>query len=255
VDQVGAPALRENPSATAILTDFDGTLSAIVRHPLDAAPLPGAIEVLSDLSVAYGRVAVISGRPVRYLIEQLHAVEGPVVLSGLYGLEEAQRPPGGGWEVTERPEASEWRSAVEEVAGRAEAELPAEVYVERKGLSTTLHWRVHPDTARPAREWAERTAAETGLALHNGKASVELRPPVQRDKGTVVEELAGPFEAACFLGDDLGDLPAFEALRRLDATTVAVGVKSAEVDPRVIAAADVVVDGPEGALEFLRQLL
>jgi len=84
---------------------------------------------------------------------------------------------------------------------------------------------------------------------------VELRPPVQRDKGTVVEELAGPFEAACFLGDDLGDLPAFEALRRLDATTVAVGVKSAEVDPRVIAAADVVVDGPEGALEFLRQLL
>ncbi len=39
--------------------------------------------------------------------------------------------------------------------------------------------------------------------------SVELRPPVKTDKGTVVDELASGLGAACFFGDDLGDLPAF----------------------------------------------
>src|SRR4051794_5005482 len=73
VDFVGAAALRKNPAATAILTDFDGTLSAIVANPQDAQPLPGAVEVLSDLSILYGRVAVISGRPVAYLVDRLGA--------------------------------------------------------------------------------------------------------------------------------------------------------------------------------------
>ncbi len=45
--------------------------------------------------------------------------------------------------------------------------------------------------------------------------SWELRPPVPTDKGTVVTELAAGLAAVCFVGDDTGDLPAFEALRRL----------------------------------------
>jgi trehalose 6-phosphate phosphatase len=188
-------------------------------------------------------------------VDQLGAVEGPLILSGLYGLEEAQRPPAGEWQVEERPEAANWRTVVGEAADRADRDLPAEVFVERKGLSVTLHWRRHPELASSISEWAERAAAETGLAVHAAKASMELRPPVHRDKGTVVEELAAAYDSACFVGDDVGDLPAFAALGRLGGGTVGVAVASPEVDARVVAAADVVVDGPEATLEFLRQLV
>ena len=45
--------------------------------------------------------------------------------------------------------------------------------------------------------------------------SVELHPPVAVDKGTVLAELASGLAAACFIGDDAGDLPAFDALDEL----------------------------------------
>ena len=62
-------------------------------------------------------------------------------------------------------------------------------------------------------------------------------------------------KAACFVGDDLGDLPAFAALHSLTAETglaaVAVAVTDTESAPEVAAAADVAVPGPPGALAIL----
>ena len=57
--------------------------------------------------------------------------------------------------------------------------------------------------------------------------------------------------AVCFLGDDLGDLPAFAELQRLAGEGVAtarVAVRSDEAPQALLDAADLVVDGPEGAL-------
>lgn len=94
-------ALRREPSRTALLTDFDGTLSSIVEDPAAAVPLPGAVEVLARLAERYGLVGVVSGRPVSYLADRLRGVGDRVWLSGLYGLEgtDAGRPvevPGAG---------------------------------------------------------------------------------------------------------------------------------------------------------------
>ncbi|HSS11457.1 MAG TPA: hypothetical protein VLL25_16350, partial [Acidimicrobiales bacterium] len=86
---------------------------------------------------------------------------------------------------------------------------------------------------------------------------VELRPPVEADKGTVVEELASGLDAVCFIGDDRGDLPAFAALARLAAEgrdTLAIAVNSDEAPTELLAAADVVVDGPSGVLDLLEAL-
>jgi trehalose 6-phosphate phosphatase len=61
----------------------------------------------------------------------------------------------------------------------------------------------------------------------------------------------------CFVGDDNGDLPAFAALDRLragGATTLAVAVAGPETPEAVVAAADVAVDGPAGALALLEVL-
>ena len=73
-----------------------------------------------------------------------------------------------------------------------------------------------------------------------------------------MEQLAAGCSAACFLGDDIGDLPAFAALGRLAAAdglaTVGVAVQDAETAPEVAAAADLIVEGPAGAMAVLAWL-
>jgi trehalose 6-phosphate phosphatase len=84
-----------------------------------------------------------------------------------------------------------------------------------------------------------------------------LLPPVRFDKGTVVEELTGALSAVCFFGDDIGDLPAFRALRRLRSegkTTIGVGVESPEQPDELANAVDLLVRGPEQALALLSSL-
>lgn len=206
---------------------------------------------LTQLARRYRMVAVVSGRPAAYLLDALAGAEG-VVLCGLYGLEKAS-----GGAVQALPEAERWRPVVDEVASAAGAEVPAGVYVERKGLALALHVRTAPEQAGWVEEWARRQAARTGLVAHPAKMAVELLPPVPSDKGSVVSSLAAGLDAVCYLGDDWGDLPAFDALARLAAAgvaTLAVAVRSAESPPELLERADLVVDGPAGALALLRRL-
>jgi trehalose 6-phosphate phosphatase len=235
------------PARAAVLTDFDGTLSPIVDDPASAQPLPGVVDVLDRLHARFGLVGVVSGRPVSYLLDRLG---DRLWLSGLYGLEQVvdgERLPTEG--------AAEWRPVVDEVAALGVDELGP--LVEHKGLSLTLHFRTAPERELAVRSWADRQADRTGLVVRSAKASVELHPPVAADKGTVVEAVADRFGAVCFLGDDLGDLPAFDALDRLAVAgthVVRVGVRTPEAPAAVLDRADVVVDGPEGSLALLEAL-
>jgi trehalose 6-phosphate phosphatase len=236
------------PERTGIFTDFDGTLSAIVEDPASARPIPGAVEVLARLADRFARVAVISGRPVLFLAQHV-GVSDRLLLCGLYGLERMQ----GGEPVTV-PEAERWRVAIEAAVQRVRDEAPSGVTVEDKGLGMTIHFRAAPDAEEWAGSWAADEATRSGLVVHSARQSVELRPPVETDKGTVVSELADGLEAAYFVGDDIGDLPAFNAVHAMG-NGVAVAVRSSESPPELLAAADLVVDGPEGALEFLSGLI
>ncbi|HEV7887311.1 MAG TPA: trehalose-phosphatase [Acidimicrobiales bacterium] len=250
----------DRPERAGILTDFDGTLAPIVDDPAGARPLPGAVVLLHRLTRHYRRVAVISGRPAAFLTRVLRldhdeVVEGEaagegLIVSGLYGLEAAT-----GGVVTAHPDCETWRPVIERVADEAEEQAPPGVYVERKGLTVTLHYRTAPDQEGWVGRWSEEAAARAGLAMHPARMSVELLPPIPTDKGRVVAELSQGLVAACFFGDDVGDIPAFQALGRLDAATLKVVVRSPESAPELLDEADVVVDGPEGALALLSRLL
>ncbi|MEY2565817.1 MAG: trehalose 6-phosphate phosphatase [Actinomycetota bacterium] len=246
--------LRDHPDGAAVITDFDGTLSSIVLDPDAARPLPGAVDALHALAGAYARVAVVSGRPAAFLAEHLHIGACPrLVAYGLYGLEWTD-----GERVVEHPDAASWRETVRATVAAARVEAPADVMVEDKGLAVTIHVRVVPKESDWAAGWVVTHAADTGLVVHPARKSFELRPPVSVDKGTVVADLVDGMGAACFIGDDLGDLPAFDAL---DAATLASGlhtlkvaVRSAEAPPDLLERADLKVDGPPGALELLHRL-
>jgi trehalose 6-phosphate phosphatase len=244
-----APFLAR-PDRAGILCDFDGTLSAIVDDPARARPVPGAVRVLGRLARDYRTVAVISGRPVAFLREHLGG--RGLVLSGLYGLERLR-----GAQIEEVDGAGAWRPVVAEVAARAQGADGPGVDVEPKGLSVTLHYRNWPGRETDTRAWVEAEARRTGLVIHPGRLCFELRPPIERDKGSVVRELAAGLEAACFLGDDAGDLAAFDALDALERDGVfalRVGVRSTEGPAEILERSDVQVDGPAGAVELLERL-
>jgi len=229
--------------------DFDGTLAAIVPDPAAARPLPGSVVVLRALVSRFRLVAVVSGRPAAFLAAHLD-VPG-LVRMGSYGLERVTAD--GGVEVS--PDASPWLPVVAEVAALARRLAPPGAVVEDKGLGVTLHHRTAPETAEWARAFAEGQGASRGLAVHEARRSIELHPPVAVDKGTTAAALiAGAgLEAACACGDDTGDLPAFAAVCRLP-LGVRIAVGSGEAPPDLLAAADVIVDGPAGMLAVLRYL-
>jgi trehalose 6-phosphate phosphatase len=248
-DHLWAP-FRRRPEVSAVTTDFDGTLSPIVTDPATARPLEGTRELLEALAARFAVVAVVSGRPVAFL-EPL--VPASVVLSGLYGLEAAH-----GGTSRDESRAERWRGVIEAVASAAETDGPAGMGVERKGLALTLHYRGRPELADAVEGWAAAEAARSGLAVRPARMSVELHPPVQADKGTALLDLVAGLEAVCFCGDDIGDLPAFDALDRLcddGVHTVRVVVESEETAPELLARADVVVPGPAGTQAVLRGLL
>lgn len=243
-------ALRSDPATTAIFLDFDGTLSPIVPVAQEARPLPGTSEALIALAQRYAVVAIVSGRPVAFLGEHLPA---GVERHGLYGLEAVVDG-----ELVVPPGADSWRTVVDEVVAAARAEGPPGLDVEHKGLSLTLHYRRQPRLADATLRWAELAADRSGLELRRAKMSLELHPPVAVDKGTVVQARAAGMTAVAYIGDDEGDLPAFAALDHLAAggvVTVKVAVRTAETSGALLARADIRVDGPEGALALLRELI
>jgi len=231
-----------------VVLDFDGTLAPIVDDPGAARPLPGALDAVAALVRSYRLVAVVSGRPAAFLATHLDLAG--LVRVGSYGLERVTDG-----RVVEVPAAAGWRAAVAGVAERASAAAPPGVVVEDKGVSVTVHFRMAPAASAWARAFADDEARATGLVTHPARASVELRPPLAVDKGTAVADLvAGAgVSAACCCGDDIGDLAAFAALDDLP-VALRVAARSAETPPELVAAADLVVDGPEGVLDVLRAL-
>lgn len=238
-----------------VATDFDGTMSPIVQDPDAAAPAPGAVESLVELSSGVGELAVISGRPLSFLTRFFPPEVSTV---GLYGLQMRRHG-----ERVEHPNAGVWRETMSDVASSAELRGPADMRVELKELSITLHYREHPELADEVEAYARDAADAAGLRVRTARMSVELHPPIDEDKGTALERLAADHTGAVvFLGDDVGDLPAFDALDRLEAAgreVLRVAVRTDEfadeLPEELGERADVVVDGTDGALALLRSML
>ena len=255
--RAGLAALIAEPRRSLIAVDFDGTLAPIIEDPAAARATPGGAAALARLTALAGTVAIITGRPAADAasFSRMAAVPGVIVL-GHYGLQRWERgqlsspapPPGLALARTEL-------AAVLAAAGAGEG-----TFVEDKSQALAVH------TRRAAQPQAEldrlrgplaALARRAGLALEPGRLVLELRPP-GADKGGAIAGLAAERRpsAVLFCGDDLGDAPAFAAVRELrgrGTPGLLVCSGSAEV-PDLAAQADLVVDGPDGVAALLAGL-
>jgi trehalose 6-phosphate phosphatase len=253
--------LTEDPRQAAVFCDIDGTLAPIVRRADDAKVDERASRLLGTIARRYRCAACISGRSAMEA-KRLVGVGG-IAYAGTHGAELLL--PGGKHPVLD-PEVARWtgqvRAFVRENDTRELRTL--RVRIEDKGPIVAFHWRGAPDedAARERVEGIAATAEEAGLWVHWGRKVLEVRPPVEINKGRAVRELVGryPARVAMFAGDDVTDLDAFDALEELVAegsldAAVLVGVASDEGPAAITERAGLVVEGVEGVRAVLQALV
>jgi trehalose 6-phosphate phosphatase len=286
--------LRSDPSRSAVLLDIDGTLAPIVRHADDAHVPEATRTLLIEIAKRYRLVGCISGRRAA-TARQIVAI-GTIAYVGNHG-GELLRP--GATRPELDPELAAWSERVRAFATRvytAEHQR-LRVRAEDKQAIAAFHWRGAPDedaAAAAAREIAARAEAE-GFAVHWGRKVLEVRPPVELNKGLGVTALLdgrrpsprpesstshaalpdglrpessraasanGDFalRAALYVGDDATDLDAFLGLRALVQRgvlerAVCVAVRSDEAPPALLEEADLAIDGTDGVRAMLEALL
>jgi trehalose 6-phosphate phosphatase len=242
---VSVPALldrfRSEPERAAVLVDVDGTLAPIVERPEDSAVPDETRSELERLAGRYGLIASVSGRPSND-VRRLVRVDG-IEYVGVHGLEAD-------------PDARRFAPQLEAFAERIAWPWTVE---NKGGVTLSFHYREAKDQQEAARLAADvaRAAEEAGLRPHHGRKVLEVRPPVEADKGTAVRRLLDgrPVTRALYAGDDTTDLDAFRGLDEAGLeVALKVGVASPEVNPRLLTEADLVVDGPGEFLSLLRTL-
>ncbi|HWH11849.1 MAG TPA: trehalose-phosphatase [Solirubrobacteraceae bacterium] len=249
--------LRTDPAHAAVLLDIDGTLAPIVRHASDAAVPESTRGLLIDVARRYATVACVSGRAATDA-RALVAI-GSISYVGNHGCELLAA---GTVDVVLDPEVAPWIARVREFADRANS--PAlrrlRIRTEDKGPIVAFHWRGVPDedAAAAALREVEVDAREAGLEIHWGRKVLEIRPPIEIDKGRGITGLLRGGDAVCgvYVGDDETDVDAFRGLRAaLPGGAVCIGVSSDETPAALERDADLMVDGPRGVRRVLQGLL
>jgi len=200
-------------AASALLLDFDGTLAPFRVDPSKVRPWAGVTGILDEIQKTGGtRVIIISGRPAADVASQLEAKITPEIW-GLHGAE--RRYTDGSFE---EEDLDSYQQQMLSQARQAIHDANLGVRVEEKRNAIVVHWRgKSAQSAQRIRLHAFDLlfpfADGTTIKLLQFDGGLELR--TGRNKGdavrTIVAELPDDAPIA-YLGDDLTDEHAFEAL-------------------------------------------
>ena len=238
-----------------VMLDVDGTLAPIVTRHDEATVPPATQRAIGALVRQPGvHVALVSGRGVA-VAHRMVGVDG-VWAVGNHGAE--TRHPDGRVDID--PGVAAFEPAVAKVAATLAplvAMVPGAV-LENKTWTLTVHYRQADPGAVPRLRGAiEELSRRHNLRLTEGKMIVELRPPVDVNKGTAVHALAErlgaltPGASLLFAGDDATDEDGFRVLR--EHAPNAVTVRVVEQEPAETAA-EFTAAGTQGILRMLEWL-
>lgn len=198
-------------SSRLLALDYDGTLAPFRVDRMAATPLPGILQALQGIRRRGGtELALVSGRPLAELLTLTGAL--PVTMIGAHGWE-VRGPDGGRRDPPTDPDMSRALDTAWELLGDRQA------HAERKRGSVAVHVRGlgagYEESALDAVRAAWRQLGpDASLELLAFDGGLELRAP-GRHKGDAVQELldtAPEDTLAVYLGDDLTDEDAFQAL-------------------------------------------
>jgi len=240
-----------------LLSDYDGTLTPIVDKP-ELAALPQETRKLLRTLAKNRRytVGIVSGRALPDLKSKVD-LEG-IIYAGNHGLEIE----GFGSSFLE-PIAEEMRPFLRMLNQALSATLRGikGVFVEDKGLTVSVHYRLVDDTEEGRVKDTFRKVTDslhvTGkIRITQGKKVYEIRPPVDWDKGKAIawlmakcREVRGRGGALpIYLGDDLTDEDGFKAIERNNGISIFVGEGSLQ------SAARYFLKSPEEVAQFLKML-
>jgi trehalose 6-phosphate phosphatase len=257
----GLGALLGDPQGVLLGFDFDGTLSPIVDDPTAAYADPDVPAALAALADRAALIAVVTGRPAAQAVElgRFAGVPGleRLVVLGQYGFER--------WDVSSKtsvvPEAPPGLDVVRSQLPRLLDVLGlTDAHIEDKGIAVAVHVRRMDDPARAYQELhapLAALAARNGLSLEPGRLVLELRAKGM-DKGQALRGLIRESGArtVMFVGDDLGDVAAFDAVDEFRAEGgYGFLVCSGSVEQNaLVERSDLVVDGPPGVVALLHTL-
>ncbi len=254
-------AIRNDPGGTLLALDFDGTLAPIVDDPERAQADPAAVHALGRLGPVFRRIAIVTGRPAAVAVRLGGFADAPglgsLTILGQYGAER--------WEAPDGPIiAPPPPAAIAEVRRALPGLLAdlglADLRVEHKSRAIVLHTRGRDDPAGDLATLegpARALAARDGLMVEPGKNVIEIRSS-DADKGRALRELQRETAArqVVFAGDDLGDLPAYDAvdaMRTEGIPGLLVASASHEQDA-LVARSDLVLPGPAAVGAWLGSL-
>lgn len=249
-------SLLVDPEQILLGLDFDGTLAHVVDDPTRAFAHPDSVAAVARLGHVLGQVAIVTGRPVDQALtlsgfRGLRGLER-LVICGQYGAERWDAEA----DVLERPDRPD---SVERLATMLPDWLAdhdaGHVRVEDKGLAVAIHTRgIDPDLIHRLDVPLRALAAELDLDVEPGRQVLELRGHAT-DKGVALRGLVDQtgLRRVVYVGDDLGDLPAFEAVDQLrvdGGEGLLVASASGEQDA-LVARSDLVLPGPDGVAAWL----
>ena len=236
-----------NTDRILLALDFDGTLAAIADRPEHAAMPEETAAILRELSDSERlSLVILSGRSIADLKAK---VDLDCIRVGNHGLEIE----GAGISFVHEG-ARALLPAVDFACWDLEAAMEGVrgVFVERKGLTATVHYRQAPADLGM---WIETTVRLTMhpydslLGLKPARKAWEIRPRVDWDKGSalkyVLNRIGATHPLLICAGDDTTDEDVFAAFE--DAISIQVGGQSRT-------AARFRVNGPAQLAAFLREL-
>jgi len=242
---------------TALVTDIDGTISPIVARPEEAMVLPEARNALEGLRDKLTVVGVVTGRSVADA-RQMVGIDGLVYI-GNHGLEVYTH---GRAEVA--AEAKPWVPRIAAVLDQVARQAMTGVIIEDKGVTASIHYRLtpQPDAAREhLLHLLAGTAQTNGIRVEEGRRVINLLPPLMVTKGTAVTWLVTEHKLSgvVFLGDDITDVHAFQALQSLrqkgKVNALRIGVVGPETAPSVKQLADAAVPSAAAVAQLLSSVL
>ncbi|HET9965714.1 MAG TPA: trehalose-phosphatase [Rubrobacter sp.] len=233
----------------AVFLDYDGTLTPIVDRPEDAVISESMRNAVRELAKRCP-VCVVSGRD-RRVVQELMGVDD-LIVAGSHGFD-IWSPAGG---EIQREEGEEFGGLLEGVEARLREELGGieGALVEPKKSSVAAHYRLVSEDERPrVGRVVEKILAEhpDGLKVTPGKMVYEVQPNIDWDKGKAVLYLLGALDldrddvVPIYLGDDITDEHAFEALATKGIGIFVGRADDPEVAGRTTAADYVLHDVPE----------